>query len=100
MRKNGTNIPEIIEVICKLIFTNTKNKVVFHQTTKIPLPSDPIEDVSLHFPPSRAKLQDFFQVHESNKRNVEIHLVFALPGAIEAALHETMEILSHKTLFD
>ena len=83
MRKNGTNILEIIEVICKLIFTKTRNKVVFHLATKIPLPLDPIGNISTHFPPSTAKLQVFFHVHEPNERNVEIHLAFTMPGTTE-----------------
>ena len=60
MRKNGTNILEIIGVTCKLIFTKTRNKAVFRPTTEILLPPDPIEDMSTHVPSLRAKLQDFF----------------------------------------
>ena len=45
MSKNGTNIQEIIEVMCKLIFTKTRNKAVFHPTAKIPLSPDSIEDI-------------------------------------------------------
>ena len=96
MRKNGINIPEIIEVISKLINTKTRNKAVFHPTTKIPLLPNPIEDISTHFPPSIAKLQDFFHVHEPNERNAEIHLSFTMPGTSEEALHVSMKNILKK----
>ena len=77
----------------------TRNKVVFHQTAKIPLPSDPIGDISTDIPSSKAELQDFFHVHESDKRNAEIHFAFKIPGTTVAALHDSMKILSRKTFY-
>ena len=35
-------------------------KQIFHPTAKIPLPPDPIEDISTHFTSSTAKLQGIF----------------------------------------
>ena len=78
-------------MICRTIFTKTRNKAVFHPTAKIPLPPDPIEDISTDFPSSKAEIQDFFHVHESNERNAEIHLSFTMPGTTEAALHGSMK---------
>ena len=58
---------------------------------KIPLLPNPIEDISTQFPPSIAKLQDFFHVHELNERNAEIQLAFTMPGTIEDAPHVSMK---------
>ena len=63
MRKNRINILEIIEVICKLVYTNTRNKAVFHQTTNILLLPNPIEDTCTQYFTSIANLQDLFHYH-------------------------------------
>ena len=58
-------------------------------TTKSQLPSDPIEDIYTDILFSKVELQDFFHVHESNKRDEEIHLSFTMPGTTEAALNHS-----------
>ena len=90
MRKNETSIQKIIEDTCKFIFKKKRNKAIFYSTEKIQLPPDPIENISADFPSSIAELKGFFQVHEANDRNAEIHLSFTMPGTIEAALHDSM----------
>ena len=91
MRKKGITTPEIIEVIGRTIFTKTSNKAVIYPTTKMPLPPKPIKNISTQFPPSIAKLRDFFHVHEINERSAEIHLAFTMPGTTEDALHASMK---------
>ena len=81
----------IIEVISRTIYTKTGNKAVFHPTTKIPLPPNPIANISARFPPSIEKLRDFYHVHEINERSEEIHLAFTIPGTTEDALYASMK---------
>ena len=75
----------------KSIFKKTKNKAIFHSTAKLPLKSDSIEDITTDLSSSKAELQDFLHVHESNERNIEIHQAFTMPGTTEASLHDSMK---------
>ena len=47
--------------------------------------------ISTDFPSTRAKLLDFFQVHEADTRqHVTIHLSFTMPQTTESVLHAFM----------
>ena len=91
MKKKGIIIQEIIKVISRTIYTKKGNKAVFHPTTKVPLPPNPIANVSAQFPPSIEKLRDFYHVHKINERSAEIHLAFTMLGTTEDSLHASMK---------
>ena len=86
------SVKKNIEDICKSIYKKTGNKTRFFPTSKIQLlPPPPIGNISIDFPPTTAKLQDFFQVHEvDSRRHVEIHLSFTMPGTTKSVLHVFM----------
>ena len=91
MVKNRLSVQTIIKDTCKSINKKTGNKARYFVTSKIQLPSPPIENISTDFPSTKAELQDFFQVHEADTgQHATIRLSFIMLGTTESALHDSI----------
>ena len=85
------SVKTVIQDTCKSISKKIRCKARFSPTTKIQLPPQPIKNITTDFPPTGAKLQDFFQVHKANNgQHVVIHMSSTMLGTTKSALHESM----------